>query len=186
MSFTLAPKVLQNIVNHVIDVEGGYVDHPADPGGKTMYGITEAVARTYGYKGVIKDLPKSLAQEIYYSIYILDTKFNQVMDIAGLEVATELIDAGINCGVSRAATWLQRTLNAFNNNGKLYPPLKEDGSLGAVSLKALRTLVEARGKSAGTVIAKACNCMQGMHYITLTEKDPKFKAFIYGWISNRC
>lgn len=31
--------------------EGGYSDHPYDPGGKTKYGITESTARSHGYKG---------------------------------------------------------------------------------------------------------------------------------------
>ena len=45
--------------------EGNYSDHPADPGGKTRYGITEAVARDVGYRGDMRDLPLDLAKRVY-------------------------------------------------------------------------------------------------------------------------
>ena len=46
--------------------EGGYSDHAADPGGKTRYGVTEAVAREVGYKGDMRDLSLDLAKRIYF------------------------------------------------------------------------------------------------------------------------
>ncbi len=42
--------------------EGEFSDHPDDPGGKTRYGVTEAVARETGYKGDMRELPLELAQ----------------------------------------------------------------------------------------------------------------------------
>ena len=51
---------------HVAPVEGGYADDPADLGGKTNLGITEAVARRHGYTGDMRDLTDSLAYHIYY------------------------------------------------------------------------------------------------------------------------
>jgi len=36
------------LIDRVIGVEGGYADHPADRGGPTRWGITQAVARAYG------------------------------------------------------------------------------------------------------------------------------------------
>ena len=41
----------QDIINAVLDTEAGYVDNPDDSGGKTKYGITEEMARFYGYEG---------------------------------------------------------------------------------------------------------------------------------------
>ena len=40
------------IINAIIDREGGYVDEPDDSGGETNYGVTKAVARANGYRGV--------------------------------------------------------------------------------------------------------------------------------------
>ena len=50
----------------VVLIEGGYSDNPLDSGGKTKYGITEAVARAYGYTGEMRDLPLSVARAIYH------------------------------------------------------------------------------------------------------------------------
>ena len=52
-------------VKRVLMHEGGYSDHAADPGGKTMYGITEAVAREVGYRGDMRELPSELAKRSY-------------------------------------------------------------------------------------------------------------------------
>ena len=45
--------------------EGDFSDHPADPGGATRFGITEAVAREVGYRGDMRELPVDLAKRIY-------------------------------------------------------------------------------------------------------------------------
>ena len=45
-----------SILASIIFYEGGYSDDPDDPGGKTKYGITERVAREYGYLGSIEVL----------------------------------------------------------------------------------------------------------------------------------
>ena len=37
-----------NAFSLLLGHEGGFSDHPADPGGKTRYGVTEAVAREAG------------------------------------------------------------------------------------------------------------------------------------------
>ena len=46
---------MQDNIDDLIDVliarEGGFVDHPADKGGPTRWGITQAVARRHGYMG---------------------------------------------------------------------------------------------------------------------------------------
>ncbi len=48
----------------VLGHEGGFSDHPDDPGGKTRFGVTEAVARRVGYKGEMRELPLDLAKQI--------------------------------------------------------------------------------------------------------------------------
>jgi lysozyme family protein len=53
----------------VIGIEGRYSNNPTDSGGATMYGITEAVARAYGYTGRMQDMPLGIAKEIYRQRY---------------------------------------------------------------------------------------------------------------------
>src|SRR3546814_14159705 len=53
------------LIDAVIDREGRYVNHPADRGGPTCWGITEAVARAEGHVGAMRDLPRDMAAPIY-------------------------------------------------------------------------------------------------------------------------
>ena len=52
---------IDDLIDSLIDREGGYSNHPADRGGPTNYGITEAVARAQGYRGHMRDLPRDEA-----------------------------------------------------------------------------------------------------------------------------
>ena len=45
----MTEQTIDEFIDDVIAREGGYVDHPADRGGPTRWGITEAVARRSGY-----------------------------------------------------------------------------------------------------------------------------------------
>jgi glycosyl hydrolase family 108 len=45
---------VDSLIDGLIDREGGFVDHPADKGGPTCFGITQAVARAHGYAGPMR------------------------------------------------------------------------------------------------------------------------------------
>ena len=66
------------LIDALIDREGGYVDHPADKGGPTCFGITEAVARAHGYAGPMRQLPRDEAAAIYRRLYWLRPRFDEV------------------------------------------------------------------------------------------------------------
>jgi len=83
----------------LIDIEGGYT---IDRGGKTRYGVTEKVARAYGYKGDMKDLPLDFAKSVYKESY-WDKGFEQL----SYAVAFQLFDAGVNSGMETAVKWFQ-------------------------------------------------------------------------------
>ena len=53
-------KGVDVLIDELIEREGGYVNHPADRGGPTRFGITEAVARAHGYGGAMAELPRAL------------------------------------------------------------------------------------------------------------------------------
>lgn len=62
---------LNILIDALLDREGGYVNHPADRGGPTGFGITEAVARANGYRGAMRALPRDEAAAIYRRLYWL-------------------------------------------------------------------------------------------------------------------
>lgn len=177
--------MFDHIIEHLIKVEGGYVNEKNDSGGETNYGITKAVAQAYGYSGPMRDMPVSLARKIYSERYITIPGFDKVAARSSA-LAEELIDTGVNCGVEIAARFLQQALNAFNLRGKYYPDIAVDDHIGPATLLALDAFMAQRGKQEGELtLLKALNCLQGARYISLAEKRPKDEDFVYGWIKNR-
>ena len=176
---------IEDLIDELIEREGGYVNHPADKGGPTRFGITEAVARAHGYRGAIAVLPREEAEAIYRRLYWLRPRFDEVAERASA-VAAELFDTGANMGPAVAATFLQRALTALNRNGNDYADLVPDGRVGPKTLGALDAFLDARGRERGeTVLLRALEALQGERYLRLAEKRPANEAFLYGWLANR-
>ena len=118
-------KNFQKSLKRVLKHEGGYVNHPSDPGGETNFGITKSTARSYGYHGSMRTIPMTVVEKIYKSQY-WDAMSCENFDFA---LAYQLFDAAVNHGLLNARKILQRTIK-----------VKDDGIIGAVSLAAIRQL----------------------------------------------
>jgi lysozyme family protein len=172
------------VIDAILRAEQGYVDHPNDRGGPTNHGITLAVARANGYDGDMRDLPVSLAREIYRRRYIVAPAFDKVATI-NAEIAAELIDTGVNMGPARAAEMLQRLLNGLNAQGSRYPDVFVDGRIGKVTLDALAAFLRWRGLDGVKVILRGLNSQQAMRYLDIAENNPSQESFLYGWLLHR-
>lgn len=176
---------IDKLIDGLIEREGGYANHPADRGGATNFGITEAVARAHGYAGSMRKLPRYEAAAIYRRLYWLRPRFDQVAKRTPA-VAAELFDTGVNMGPAVAVTFLQRALSALNRNRVDYADLVPDGRIGTATLAALDTFLKLRGgKSGEDVLLRALDALQGERYIRLAERRPANEAFLYGWLANR-
>jgi lysozyme family protein len=175
---------VSELIDDVIDREGGYSNHKADRGGATRFGITEAVARADGYAGAMGDLPRARAVAIYRRLYWTAPGFDRVARRAP-RIAAELFDTGVNMGVAVAAAFLQRALNALNRGALHYPDLLVDGRVGPGTIGALDAFLDQRGTSGETVLLKAVEALQGERYVALAERRPANEAFLYGWLANR-
>lgn len=175
---------VDQIIEGIIGREGRYSDNPKDRGGPTMWGITQAVAREFGYEGDMRQLPRTVAKAIYLEMYYVGPKFDRVHQMSE-KLAEELTDTGVNCGTTTASKFLQRALNAFNREARIYPDIATDGQLGMRSLSALRAYLDHRGVEGERVMLQALNCLQGERYITIAESRPDNEEFVYGWIKER-
>lgn len=115
----------QTAVKHILLFEGGYANHPLDPGRATMYGITEAVAREEGYTGDMQKLPVDTAKQIYKKRYW--DKINA--DALPPSIRLTMFDAAVNSGPRQAILWLQRAAG-----------VPDDGLLGPKTLTAVHAL----------------------------------------------
>ena len=140
--------------------EGGYSDHAADPGGKTRYGVTEAVAREVGYRGDMRELPLELAQRIYKERYWDAVQAEALPP----DVRYIVFDGAVNSGVAQSAKWLQRACG-----------VKDDGVIGPITIRAASTL-----HSEGLrrrILAQRLRFM---------AKLPNWPAFSRGWANRIC
>lgn len=172
------------IIDDIIRVEGGYVNHPEDKGGETKYGITEMVARANGYTGPMVNMPRTLAEQIYRKRYVETPQFDKVLAVSE-PIGVEMIDTGVNMGPSRPTEFLQRWLNGFNAGASGYQDLFVDGRIGPVTLDALKQYLRRRGREGERVLLTALNCSQGARYLSISEGNVTQRAFLYGWVRAR-
>jgi len=177
-------KTIDQMLDDLIDKEGGYTNDPRDSGGETNFGITVAVARDEGFTGRMQEMGRIQAKAVYNRRYWVKPRFADV-GARSQVIAAELFDTGVNCGTATASIMLQRVLNVMNDGGKLYADLKVDGTIGSATLTALDRYLAKRGKDGEMTMLVALNCLQGERYIDLAERRAKDEAFVYGWIKNR-
>lgn len=172
------------LIDELIVREGGYVSLPADRGGPTCWGITEAVARAHGWRGEMRALPRAEAAAIYRRIYWLRPGYDRVAALAP-RVAAELFDTGANMGPKVATGFLQRALNALNRGATDYRDIILSGAIDAATLEALDAFLARRAPGGEAVLIKALEALQGERYVRLAESRPANEAFLYGWLANR-
>ena len=175
---------IEDLIDAVIDREGGYADHPADRGGATRWGVTEARARADGYDGDMRHFTRAQAASIYRRLYWLLPRFDRVA-LRAPDIAAELFDTGVNMGPAVATGFLQRALNALNRGATDFPDLATDGQVGPVTLAALDAFLLTRNGRGEQVLLKAIEALQGERYVALAERRPANEAFLYGWLANR-
>lgn len=169
---------------HVVGKEGRFCDNPNDSGGATCWGITERTARSNSYFGNMADMPIEVAKEIYRRRYWGRLGCDFIAAVAP-RLAEELFDSGVNCGIDRAAVWLQRALNGLNRGGKLYADIPVDGAIGKVTLTAFDALYSVRGGDTEIALRRLCDAQQGAYYLDLALTREKDETFLYGWVMNR-
>lgn len=114
------PEAFDILMTH----EGGFSNHPDDPGGATMYGVTETVARAEGYVGPMSEMTLDFAKQVYKKRYWDACNCDRMPD----QLRYPLFDAAVNSGVTQAIKWLQDGLF-----------IKADGKIGPQTMGAVNS-----------------------------------------------
>lgn len=180
---------IDSIIDGVLSRESSaYTNDPADRGGPTKYGITQAtLARDRGVLVTPEDvqrLTEAEARAIYFRRYVTQPGFGKVAAIDE-RIGEEVIDAGVLCGQGRAATWLQVALNALNREALDFPDLTEDGDIGPATLEALSAYLAKRGDVGRTVLLRVLNSLQGAYLVEIGRHRQQNEKFMFGWFLNR-
>lgn len=169
-------------IQSVIEREGGYVNHPADKGGATNFGVTEAKAREHGYLGSMKDYPLAAAVSVYDVDFWQRLNLDLIAEISPV-IAVHLFDFAVNSGTTRAAKHLQRLLNVLNNKEQYYPDIKVDGGIGKNTTTALNQFYKKRGDKGLKVLSESLNSLRIAFCIGISEHNESQEAFTFGWLS---
>ena len=102
-------KCLETILHH----EGGYVNHPKDPGGETNLGVTKRVYEEHGGTKDMKELTVEDVAPIYKKGYWDKMKCDDLP--SGLDLC--VFDFGVNAGPGRAAKFLQKMIGTTVDGG---------------------------------------------------------------------
>ena len=102
-------KCLETILHH----EGGYVNHPKDPGGETNLGVTKRVYEEHGCTKDMKELTVEDVAPIYKKGYWDKMKGDDLPN--GLDLC--VFDFGVNAGPGRAAKFLQKMIGTTVDGG---------------------------------------------------------------------
>lgn len=150
---------LQRSLDLVLAHEGGYVDHPKDPGGATNLGITIGTLSEHlgrpATRSDVRSITRFTADRIYTANYWDRARCNDLP--LGLDYA--VFDFAVNSGVSRAVRTLQRILG-----------LKDDGVIGAKTMAAI--------KAGGTITLIEALCAERMKFLRGLKN---WRTFGKGW-----
>ena len=141
----------------ILKNEGGYVNHPSDPGGETNFGI----AKRFFPDEDIKNLTVERAKELYY------LRYWKPMNLEGIiseEIVLHIFDFGINAGRGRAIKKAQKLCG-----------IAADGICGPITIKSINNYPYS--------FLEAYKEARREYYIRLAEMKPQLKVFLKGWLN---
>jgi lysozyme family protein len=166
----LSPLFL-HAAGHILDLEGGYVNHAADNGGPTNFGISD---NRDGKKDGLIDLdgdgkgdiaPARLTKEQALAIYHRDYWLPCRCDDLPPAIAIAVFDHAVNSGVERAAKLLQRKLKVL-----------ADGSIGPVTIKA------AHARNTDTLLLDLFTARAWLYH-SIVASNSSQTVFLEGWFA---
>jgi len=161
----------EGFASKVLHLEGGYVNHPADKGGATKYGVILSTWKQYGYdkdkdgdidaddiKVLTEDDARYIAKKVFWDFFQGDFILNQ-------SVAEFIVDWGYNSGRVLVARKVQKLLN-----------VSVDGLIGVQTLKIINALPQQD-------LFEALKTARRNFIDALVKEHPNQKVFYKGWMN---
>ena len=151
-----------DIIEKVLEHEGGLVDDPKDAGGLTNMGISQRAYPDEDIRGLTVERAKELYKRDYWDRYRTGDLPDRLRHI--------YVDMCINMGGGRAIKILQEACNSKNAN-----KIDIDGGIGPATIKA-----------ASNVEPFRLRAYRVMFYAELVMKKPEQERFWVGWFRRSC
>jgi Putative secretion activating protein len=159
-------RALEPALRFVLRWEGGLVDHPDDPGGRTNHGVTQKVYDGWrARQGLPAQDVKLITDAEVHAIYASDYWLPPRCDLLNTPLDMVQFDTAVNMGVGRAVRFLQSSVGC-----------DVDGDFGAGTERAVA------GCDRPTVLAAYCQRREDF-YRGLVKKNPRLAVFLKGWLN---
>ncbi len=142
----------------ILDIEGGYVDDPHDPGGKTNFGISQRTYQNIDVEHLTRDAAAVLYKRDFWD-RICAGELPAALGIA-------LFDAAVNQGPNRAVMLLQITLGVH-----------ADGVVGPDTLSRARSTTRLQAEMLTDYLSR-----RAVHYVDLSNQRIELRKFLRGWL----
>ncbi len=157
----LTESQIQSVVADVLEREGPYVNNPADRGGPTAWGWTQATANDYGL-GDVRNLTRDQARDGYVRLFH-DWKVDQIPDYATFSLVT---DSCVNHGLGNGGKWLQQALH-----------ITADGDIGPVTQHVMA------GIANWSAVYWEIVALRMKFYGAIVTKNASQATFASGWLN---
>jgi lysozyme family protein len=157
---------LEAALKFVLRWEGGFVDHPNDPGGRTNKGVTQKVYDAWRRRqGLAAQDVKRVGDDEVHAIYAGDYWLPPRCDRLLTPLDLVQFDTAVNMGVGRAVRFLQASAGC---------PV--DGDYGPGTERAVS------GCDPGSLVADYCSRREA-YYRGLVQKNARLAVFLKGWLN---
>lgn len=165
---------IDEMINNVLSKEGGYVNNPADKGGPTKFGVTQATLSRFLERAAtvddVKNLDIGTARDIYELRYYRQPRIDKLPEA----IQPFVFDCAVNHGPRRAIQFVQ----AVCNEAKL-GPLASDGQMGPKT----KAVADACYGLLGDWMVAALVEERKMFYASIVSSDESQRVFLKGWMA---
>lgn len=168
-----ARRTPDQMIDDILAREGGFVNHPADRGGPTNFGVTQATLTSWrGREATIDDvrsLTMDEARDIYRTRYYVGPKIDRLPSL----IQPLVFDMSINHGPGTAIKLLQRVLNERGITCEV------DGGIGDETIRCAQTAVDQFGEDLINFLVDK----RIQFYHQIVDKNSSQSVFLNGWLN---
>lgn len=167
-------KTVDGLIDDILRREGGFVNHPADRGGPTKFGVTQKTLSAWlGRAATVDDvrgLDEAAAREIYERNYYRAPRLDTLPE----PIQPFVFDCSINHGPRRALMFVQGVVNEAG-----FGPVDVDGTLGPQTRQAAETAAAEMGPYFLNALVEERKAF----YARLIAGDSSQAVFERGWMA---
>lgn len=157
--------------------EGGWADDPADRGGKTNRGVTEATwinywrSRSMTPPCTIRNATEAQTKQVLHDEYWAKGKCDKVGEVSSAYLAAHLFDACVHHGLQRGQMLLQQALNYLG------AALAVDGTIGTLTIASVREY----SRNYHDALIASLLFQRAQYFDSIFRSNPSQLAYKRGW-----